>query len=54
MEEKDLLLRDLLSRLKYGVKVQNNSYKTTSVNTIEGFDGNVFIMKENTASVCAF
>lgn len=45
-EEKDLLLKDLFSRISYGVKVQNNSYKTTSVNTIEGFDGNVFIMKE--------
>lgn len=50
-EEKQLLLKDLFSRISYGVKVQNNSYKTTSVNTIEGFDGNVFIMKETYESL---
>ena len=50
-KEKQLLLKDLFSRISYGVKVQNNSYKTTSVNTIEGFDGNVFIMKETYESL---
>lgn len=50
-EEKQLLLKDLFSRISYGVKVQNSSYKTTLINTIEGFDGNVFIMKETYESL---
>lgn len=50
-EEKELLIKDLCARLPYGVKVQNNSYRTASVNTIKGFDGNVFIMKETYESL---
>jgi hypothetical protein len=50
-EDKELLLKDLTARIKYGVKVLNTTYKNHDVQTVIGIVGDEVTMAETYTSV---